>query len=98
MKDLSEKVDWFRSNQKMLSADETDQRDAFKKMQELQEKLDRGKDDRKRLRELEKKCKLLEESVKSKDPNSLQLLIAATKADQVEDTGKHELQGKAARL
>lgn len=96
--ELSEKLDWFRSNQKLLSADESEQREAFKKMQELQEKVDRGKDDKKRLRELERKCKLLEESVKSKDPNSLQLLIAATKAEQIEDTGKHELQGKVKRL
>ena len=96
--ELTDKVEWFRSNQKLLSADESEQRDAFKKMQELQEQVDRSKDDKKRLRELEKKCKLLQETVQSKDPNSLQLLIAATKAEEVEDTGKHEMKGKITRL
>ena len=52
--ELTDKLDWFRSNQKMISADETEQRDVFSKMQALQQQVDRSKDDKKRLKELEK--------------------------------------------
>jgi len=41
----------------------------------LQEKFDSGSGDRKKIKELEKKCKLLEESLKSKDPNNIGLLL-----------------------
>lgn len=35
--------------------------------------------------ELEKKCKLLEETVKSKNPNSIGMLIQAAKAESPDD-------------
>lgn len=53
------------------------------------------KEDKKRLNELEKKCKLLEETVKNKNPNSIGMLIQAAKTDAVNDEqseSKRELQ------
>ena len=47
--------------------------------------------------ELEKKCKLLEETIKSKNPNSIGMLIQAAKAEPNEDlqnNSKRELQAK----
>lgn len=35
----------------------------------------KAKDDKKRLVELEKKCRLLEDTLKSKNPNSIGMLI-----------------------
>lgn len=43
------------------------------------------KEDKKRMAELEKKCKLLEETVKSKNPNSIGMLIQAAKAEPTDD-------------
>lgn len=37
------------------------------------------------MQELEKKCKLLEETVKSKNPNSIGMLIQAVKAETSDD-------------
>ena len=37
--------------------------------------LAKSKEDKKRLVELEKKCRLLEDTVKSKNPNSIGMLI-----------------------
>ena len=63
----------------------------------MQEKFDSGSGDRKKIKELEKKCKLLEESLKSKDPNNIGLLLQANKAPA--DDGKvKELKSKVSRL
>ena len=35
--------------------------------------------DRAKARELEKRCKLLEETIKAKNPNSIPMMIAASK-------------------
>ena len=43
------------------------------------------KEDKKRLADLEKKCKLLEETIKSKNPNSIGMLIQAAKTDVVRE-------------
>jgi hypothetical protein len=51
--------------------------------------------------ELEKKCKLLEETIKSKNPNSIGMLIQAAKAEPNEDlqnNSKRELQAKVDRI
>ena len=51
--------------------------------------------------ELEKKCKLLEETIKSKNPNSIGMLIQAAKTEPNEDlqhNSKRELQAKVDRI
>lgn len=51
--------------------------------------------------ELEKKCRLLEETVNNKNPNSIGMLIQAAKTDAVNDQqteSKRELQSQIDRL
>ena len=43
--------------------------------------IEKSKDDKKKIKDLEKKCKLLEETLNSKKPNSIPLLIQAAKTD-----------------
>ena len=58
----------------------------------------KSKDDKKRVAELEKKCRLLEDTLKSKNPNSIGMLIQASKTEAAIDggdfEGKRELQEK----
>ena len=53
-----------------------------------------AEEDREKYRELEKKCKLLEETIKARNPKSIPMLIQATteakKADD-DDRGKKQL-------
>lgn len=59
------------------------------------------KEDKKRLVELEKKCRLLEDTVKAKNPNSIGMLIQAAKTEAVRDgesESKRELNSKIAQL
>ena len=63
----------------MLNADEKQSRAQFDEIQDLKLQIEKSKDDRKRLAQLEKKNKLLEDTLKSKDPNNTALLIQATK-------------------
>lgn len=61
----------------------------------------KSKDDKKRLVELEKKCRLLEDTLKSKNPNSIGMLIQASKTEAAIDgdfEGKRELQEKVNQL
>lgn len=70
-------------------------------MNDLKIQVAKAKEDRKRTAELEKKCRLLEETVKSKNPNSIGMLIQAAKTDVVRDgeTGsKRELETKIGQL
>jgi len=61
----------------------------------------KAKDDKKRVVELEKKCRLLEDTLKSKNPNSIGMLIQASKTESTGDgdfEGKRELQEKVNQL
>lgn len=92
---------WFRENQKLLNEGEDEQKSTFKEMNELQMQVQKAKEDKKRLVELEKKCKLLEETIKSKNPNSIGMLIQAAKTDVAKDDdtpSKRELQTKIKQL
>jgi hypothetical protein len=51
----------------------------------LREKLKKAEEDLRKTRDYEKKCKLLEETIKSKNPNNIPLLIQATKETNKED-------------
>jgi len=53
-----------------------------------------AEEDREKYRELEKKCKLLEETIKARNPNSIPMLIQATteaKKTDDDDRGKKQL-------
>lgn len=63
--------------------------------------LAKAKEDKKRLADLEKKCRLLEDTLKAKNPNSIGMLIQAAKTDAVRDgesESKRELNTKVAQL
>ena len=85
----------------MLDEGEGEQKSAFKELNDLQMQVQKAKEDKKRLIELEKKCRLLEETVKSKNPNSIGMLIQAAKTDVVRDgqsESKRELETKIKQL
>ena len=92
IKELQDKVTWFRENQKILG--EQQQQIAFqnKTLTVLGGKMKQAEEDRTRTRDLEKKCKLLEETIKAKNPNSIPMLIQATqeakKADEDDSSKK----------
>ena len=99
IKELSEKITWFRENQKLLSEDTQEQKSTFSELTDLKLQLAKAKEDKKRLVELEKKCRLLEDTVKAKNPNSIGMLIQAAKTDVVRDgetESKRELTSKVA--
>lgn len=73
--ELKEKVVWFRENQKLLGEDEGNQKSTYKELNDLKLQVAKAKEDKKRMVELEKKCRLLEETMKSKNPNSIGMLI-----------------------
>ena len=73
----------------------------MKEINDLKLQLVKGKEDKKRLSELEKKCKLLEDTINSKQPNSIGMLIQASKTEAVRDgetESKRELQSKISQL
>ena len=81
----------------MLSEDDGTQKSTFKELNEMKLKVAGAKDDKKRVLELEKKCRLLEDTLKSKNPNSIGMLIQASKTEAAIDgdfEGKRELQEK----
>ena len=64
-------------------------------------KVAQAKDDKKRLIDLEKKCRLLEDTLKSKNPNSISQLIMASKTEAAienDSEGKRELKERIKQL
>ena len=90
--ELKDKVKWFRENQKIITEDSDQQTQNQKEISDLKNQLLKSKDDKKRLSELEKKCKLLEETLGSKDKNSTALLIQAAKTEVVRDADSESKQ------
>ena len=58
----------------------------LKELTTLREKVKKAEEDARRTRDLEKKCKLLEETIKAKNPNSISMLIQATKETGSDDS------------
>ncbi|CDW77663.1 UNKNOWN [Stylonychia lemnae] len=77
--DLEEKIQWFRQNQRLIAEDDSDRESLLQELTQLREKSKKLETDVKRTIDLEKKCKLLEETIKSKNPNSIPMLIQAAK-------------------
>lgn len=97
-KKLQEKVDFFRENQKMLSNDEQMQKANFDKIVKLETALEEGKDDRRKVLSLEKTIKLLEDKIRSRDPNDTALLIRAATAPQADDDQIRKIKQKCHQL
>tara|TARA_B110000285_G_C15130655_1_gene623351 strand:+ start:814 stop:1035 length:222 start_codon:yes stop_codon:yes gene_type:complete len=71
----------------LLSEDDGAQKSTFKELNEMKMQVAKSKDDKKRVAELEKKCRLLEDTLKSKNPNSIGMLIQASKTENAIDGG-----------
>ena len=64
----------------------------------LKEKLKKAEEDLKKTRDLEKKCKLLEETIKAKNPNNIAMLIQASKEQKVDNIEVRKLEEKIKQL
>jgi hypothetical protein len=101
IEELEKKLAWFRENQKLLNDGDDEQKSAQRELNDLKLQSQRARDDKKRIVELEKKCRLLEETAKSKNPNSIGMLIQAAKTDAVREggtPGTRELEEKVKQL
>ena len=85
IKEQEEKITWFRQNQKLLKDDDDNQKTQYQELNEMKLKVQQAKEDKKRIVELEKKCRLLEETAKAKNPNSIGMLIQASKTEATRD-------------
>mgnify|MGYP003342848580 CR=1 FL=1 len=54
----------------------------------LREKVKRLEEEVKKARDIEKKCKLLEETIKAKNPNSIPMMLQAVKDTATNDKGE----------
>jgi len=101
VKELKDKIKFFRENQKLLTEGEGDLKEQQKEILDLRMQVEKGKADKKRAAELERKCKLLEETVKSKSPNSIGMLLQANKTEAIRETesdSKRELNERISQL
>lgn len=78
IKELQEKIGWYRENQKLLGDTNQTNNELRSKLSDALSKCKTAEEDRQRARDLEKTCKLLEETIKSKNPNSIPMMIKAT--------------------
>ena len=78
IKELQDKITWFRENQKILGEQQQQIALQHRTLSDLGGKMKQAEEDRSKARDLEKKCKLLEETIKARNPNSIPMLIAAT--------------------
>ena len=79
IKELQDKVSWFRENQKILGEQQQQITLQNRALKDFEAKMKQAEADRAKARELEKRCKLLEETIKAKNPNSIPMMIAASK-------------------
>lgn len=75
IKELEEKVSWFRENQKLLSEQQQTIAVQKRELHNLKGLKAQAEEDRAKYRDLEKKTKLLEETIKARNPNSLPMMI-----------------------
>lgn len=98
IQELEEKVQWFRENQKLLHEEEESTQDALQALRTLKERTKKAEDEARRAKDLEKKCKLLEETIKSKNPNSIPMLIQATKEQSADPAQIQSLKNNVKQL
>ena len=63
----------------MLSEQESESQEQLKELLGLRDKVKKQEEEVRRARDLEKKCKLLEETIKAKNPNSIPMMLQAVK-------------------
>jgi hypothetical protein len=68
-------------------------------LQSVRERCKRLEEEAKRARDLEKKCRMLEETVKARNPNSIPMMLeAVTKANAADDSSAGEVAQMRARV
>jgi len=72
---LEDKVAWFRDNQKILGEQQQVISSQNRELHQLKGLKKQAEEDRAKVRDYEKKCKLLEETIKARNPNSIPMLI-----------------------
>lgn len=75
IKELQDKISFFRQNQKLLSDQDQETQSQLKDLASLRLNLSKLESEVKKTRDLEKKCKLLEETLKAKTPNSIPMML-----------------------
>lgn len=101
IKDLEDKVAWFRDNQKILGEQQQTIASQNRELHQLKGLKKQAEEDRAKMRDMEKKCKLLEETIKARNPNSIPMLIQATqeqKKTDEDDRGKKQLKYRIQQL
>lgn len=68
-------MQWFRENQQLLDDSDKQRETEQRELVMLRNRVKQQEEDMKKLKDYEKKCKLLEETIKSKNPNSIPMLI-----------------------
>ena len=76
--DLEEKVNWFRENQKIIGEQQVTMAAQKREISSLTGVKKQADEDRSKVRDLENKCKLLQETIKARNPNSIPMMIQAT--------------------
>lgn len=85
IKELEDKVSFFRQNQRLLSEDDNARQTVTQDYQALKDKVRRLEEDARKAKDLEKKCRLLEETLKSKNPNSIPMMLQTVKDSEASD-------------
>jgi len=101
VKDLEDKVAWFRDNQKILGEQQQVISSQNRELNQMKLLKKQAEEDRARARDLEKKCKLLEETIKARNPNSIPMLIQASSQvakEEDDDRGKKQLKYRIQQL
>ena len=101
VKELEDKVAWFRDNQKILGEQQQVISSQNRELNQMKLLKKQAEEDRARARDLEKKCKLLEETIKARNPNSIPMLIQASSQvakEEDDDRGKKQLKYRIQQL
>jgi seryl-tRNA synthetase len=97
--ELADKVTFFRQNQKLLTEDDHERREASQEVLALKERARKLEEEARRAKDLEKKCKLLEETIKARNPNSIPMLMQQVKDSTSQDQAEvAELRSRVKRL
>lgn len=68
-------MSFFRQNQRLLSEEDESKEMQARELASLRDKAKKLEEEAKKARDWEKKCKLLEETIKAKNPNSIPMML-----------------------
>ena len=71
-----------------MTDQESETKELLNELLGLREKAKRLEEEVKKTRDLEKKCRLLEETIKAKNPNSIPMMLQAVKDTSSSDKGE----------